>query len=291
MDEQGVEAMWLFPTLGVLYEEQLLPDVEAVKATFTAFNRWLEEDWGLAYENRIFAAPYFTLADVDWAVQELEWAIAHGARIICTRPSAAFTASGPLSPGDPTFDPFWARVQEAGITVIVHAGDSGYTSHGYADYGFSASFGDGGGYGRPSIKTWNIERAAMDYLATLIFDRLFERFPGLRLASVENGSEFLPYLFRKLESSGRNLRHYYQHDPVETFKRHIWINPFWEDDVEEVVRLMGPERVIFGSDWPHIEGLPEPAQYWNDVQSFDDGSRRMILRDNTLGLNELQPGG
>ena len=78
---------------------------------------------------------------------------------------------------------------------------------------------------------------------------------------------------------------------METFKRHVWINPFWEDDVEEVVRHMGPERVIFGSDWPHIEGLPEPGQYWNDVQPFDDAARRMILRDNTLGLNELQPQG
>lgn len=291
MDEQNIEAMWLFPTLGVLYEELLLPDVEAVKATFTAFNRWLADDWGIAHDGRIFSAPYITLVDCGWAVQELEWALERGARIVCMRPAAAFTASGPRSPGDPCFDAFWARVQEAGITVVIHAGDSGYTSHGYAHAGFSAAFGDGGGYGRPSIKGWNIERAAMDFLATLIFDRLFERFPGVRLASVENGSEFLPYLFRKLESSGRNMSHYYQQDPVETFKRNVWINPFWEDDVEEVVALMGADHVIFGSDWPHIEGLPEPAQYWNDVQPFDADARRLILRENALALTELQPAG
>ena len=270
----------------MLYEVLLLPDVEAGTTTFTAFNRWLDEDWGLAHEGRIFAAPYLTLVDCDWAVRTLEWALERGARLVCMRPAAAFTASGPRSPGDPGFDPYWARVQEAGITVVVHAGDSGYSSQGYAEAGFSAAFGDGTGRGRPSIKTWNFERAAMDFLATLIFDRLFERFPGLRVASVENGSEFLPYLFRKLRSSGRNLRHYYQQNPLETFKRHVWINPFWEDDVAEVVALMGPERVIFGSDWPHIEGLPEPAQYWNDVQPFDDAVRRLILRDNTRALTE-----
>jgi hypothetical protein len=46
----------------------------------------------------------------------------------------------PLSPADEMFDPFWARVNEAGITVVVHAGDAGLSSNGYAPDGFSASF-------------------------------------------------------------------------------------------------------------------------------------------------------
>jgi predicted TIM-barrel fold metal-dependent hydrolase len=288
MDAQGLEAMWLFPTLGVLYEELLLPDVEAMTATFTAFNRWLEEDWGLAHQGRIFAAPYLSLADCGWAVAELEWALDRGARVVCMRPAAAFTKDGAFSPGDARFDPFWARVQEAGITLVIHAGDSGYTSHGYARDGFSASFG--GGEGRPSIKSWMIERAAQDFLAALIFDRLFERFPGVRIASVENGSQFLPYLLTKLESSGRNLRHWYEEDPVELFRRHVWINPFWEDDVREVVQVMGPERVIFGSDWPHIEGLPEPRDYRKEVEPFPPDVQRRILHDNARELNQLRPG-
>ena len=76
--------------------------------------------------------PYLSLADPAWAVAELEWALARGARVVCMRPSAVWTASGPRSPADPTFDPFWARVNEAGITVVVHAGDSGHSSNGYA---------------------------------------------------------------------------------------------------------------------------------------------------------------
>ncbi len=44
LQEQGLEAVWLFPTLGVLYEELLKHDVEAVKTQFTAFNRWVDED-------------------------------------------------------------------------------------------------------------------------------------------------------------------------------------------------------------------------------------------------------
>jgi predicted TIM-barrel fold metal-dependent hydrolase len=289
MDEQGLEWTWLFPTLGVLYEELLKEDVEALTASFRAFNRWLVEDWGFAYKNRIFAAPYLSLADVDWAVEELEWVLEKGARVICMRPAAVYTENGPRSPGDSCFDPFWARVNEAGITVVIHAGDSGYTTHGYVGDGFSASFGDGntGAEHRPSIKMWNIERAALDFLATLIFDRLFERFDNLRVASVENGSEFLPDLFRKLRSMRRKAPGYFQQEPSETFRNHVWINPFWEDDVAEVTQYMGSDHVIFGSDWPHIEGLPAPLDYLEDLVDFSDEDRRKILRDNALGLTGL----
>jgi predicted TIM-barrel fold metal-dependent hydrolase len=292
LDAQGLEAAWLFPTLGVLYEQQLLHDVEAGTKVFTGFTRWLDEDWGLAHGERLFAAPYFSLCDVQWACAELEWALARGARVLCTRPAAAWTKDGPRSPADPLFDPFWSRVNEAGITVVIHAGDSGYNTNGYADDRFSAAFGGGGesGYGRPTLKSWSIERAALDFLATLVFDRLFERFPNLRVASVENGSEFLPYLFRKLESSGRNLKHWYREPPVETFRRHVWINPFWEDDVTEVARFMGADRVLFGSDWPHIEGLPEPRHELDALRRlFAPEDQRRILHDNVRALNELAP--
>jgi predicted TIM-barrel fold metal-dependent hydrolase len=281
LDEQGLEAVWLFPTLGVLYEELLKHDPEAVKITFRAFNRWLEEDWGFAYRNRIFAAPYLSLADVGWAIEELEWALARGARVVCMRPAAIFTATGPRSPADPCFDPFWARAEEAGITVVVHAGDSGYSSNGYARDGFAASF-EGGG---PSVKVFHIERAAYDFLITLSFEHLFERFPRLRIASVENGSEFLPDLFRKLDQTARRYRGLFREDPSESFRRHVWINPFWEDDVRDVVKLMGADRVIFGSDWPHIEGMPKPLDYVEELASFDAATQRKIMRDNTVELN------
>ncbi len=283
MDEQQLEAIWLFPTLGVLYEELLKEDPEGVQIAFRAFNRWLEEDWGLAYRDRIFSAPYIALGRVDDGVAELEWALERGARVVCMRPAAIWTETGPKPPTDPIFDPFWARVNEAGITVVVHAGDSGYTSNGYANDRFGAKFA--GGW-QPSIKAFHIERAAYDFLITLAFGKLFERFPNLRIASVENGSEFLRDLFNKLRSSQRRTPGYYGVDPVESFKEHVWINPFWEDDVEEVVGLMGANRVIFGSDWPHIEGMPHPLDYRSELAPFDAATRERILRTNTRELTD-----
>ncbi len=288
MDAQGLARVWLFPTLGMLYEEALKHDPGAVVLLFRAFNRWLAEDWGMSYRDRIFAAPYITLADVAEAVFELEWALDQGARSVVLRAAAPTTASGPLSPAADGFDPFWARVNEAGITVVVHAGDAGLSSNGYAADGFSASFKGGGGM-RPSIKLFAIERAAHDFLATLILERLFDRFPNLRIASVENGSEFLGPLFRKLGTTARRMPGYFREDPVVTFRRHVWINPFWEDDVDEIVDLVGDDRVIFGSDWPHVEGLPEPTDWVTELQKLPPESVSKIMGGNVSELNEWRP--
>ena len=82
---------------------------------------------------------------------------------------------------------------------------------------------------------------------------------------------------------------YFKEDPGDLFREHVWINPFWEDDVNEVVHHMGADQVIFGSDWPHIEGMPQPLDYLKDVVQFDDATKQKIMRDNTRKLNELRP--
>ena len=134
-----------------------------------------------------------------------------------------------------------------------------------------------------------IERAAHDFLATLMLEKLFDRFPNVRVASVENGSEFLAPLFAKLRTTTRRMPGYFTEDPVLTFRRNVWINPFWEDDVGEIVDLMGDDRVIFGSDWPHIEGLPEPTDWVTELQKLPRESVPKIMGGNVSELNERRP--
>jgi predicted TIM-barrel fold metal-dependent hydrolase len=282
LDEQGLEGCFLFPTLGMIYEEPLKDDPEAVCMTFRAFNRWLAEDWTFDYAGRILTAPYLTLADGAWAVEELEWALDQGARLIVMRAGAPTTATGRHSPFDAMFDPFWARVDEAGITVVVHAGDSGQSSNGYAVDGFAASFRSNDF--RPTIKSFHIEEAVHDFLLSMTLAGHFKRFTNLRIASVENGAEFLPDLFRKLRSQDKKMPGYFGEDPVEQFRRHVWINPFWEDDLQTVVELMGADRVVFGSDWPHIEALPQPLDYLPETKPLSAADRQLVLRDNAREL-------
>jgi predicted TIM-barrel fold metal-dependent hydrolase len=288
MDAQQIEAAWLFPTLGVMYEEALKHDPEAVGVTFRSFNRWLAEDWGLDTQGRVLAAPYISLADVGWAVDELRWALDHGARVICLRPVAPTCADGTRSPGDARFDPFWALANEAGITVAVHGGETGYSSHGYAADGIEV-FADRLTALKLLLDEVNIERPIMDFLAAMICDRVFERFPNLRLASIENGSGYLSGLFSRLRGLAGKLPDYFGQDPVATFRQHVWISPFWEERIADVIDLVGPDRVLFGSDWPHVEGLPRPIQYLDEVATLDEGVRQLLVHDNAHGLSTLRP--
>ena len=126
MDRQGLDGCFLFPTLGVGMEEALADDPPALVAAFEAFNRWLEDDWGYAYKERIFAAPMITLVDVDAAVTELRRVLDADARIVCIKGGPAYTPTGLTSPADTRFDPFWGLVNESGVTVGIHSGDAGY---------------------------------------------------------------------------------------------------------------------------------------------------------------------
>jgi hypothetical protein len=282
MDEQGLAGAWLFPTAGVLYEAPLKSDVEAICATFRALNRWLLDDWGFNYQGRIFCAPYISLADLDWACEELDFALEHGATVIVMRPAPIRVGATPRSASDPYYDRFWSKVNEAGIVTVAHAGNSSYSTNGYPTSGILDSVGGGG---RPTVASLVMERAIYDFLITMVYDRLFERFPNLRVASIENGAQFVPDLMRKLRISRDRLPRYYADDPVDSFREHVWINPFWEDDIAETIEYMGAERVIYGSDWPHVEGLAQPRDILEEIGHIPAEVRARFLHDNTSELN------
>ncbi|MBW2446130.1 MAG: amidohydrolase family protein [Deltaproteobacteria bacterium] len=284
--EQGLEGAWLFPTAGILYEQALAHDTDALSATCEGFNRWLEEDWGFAYQEKLFAAPYISLADVDWACREIEWALERDVRVIVMRPSAVQTRDGWRSPADPEFDPFWARVNEAGISVVAHVGSNAYTTNGY---GRNTALAILGGGRKPSVAGLIPERAIYDFLLTLTYEKLFERFPNLRVASIENGSGFLGDLFVKIDQSKHRMPNYYKEDPAELFREHVWINPFWEDKISDVVSHMGADRVIFGSDWPHMEGMEQPRDIFEELDGISLADQQKILHDNTAALNQPRP--
>jgi hypothetical protein len=286
IEEQGLEAIWLFPTAGILYEQAMSHDTEALCTMTEGFNRWLDEDWGLTYKGKLFSAPYVTLADVDWACRELEWALEHDARVLVMRPSAVCTRDGWCSPCDERFDPFWARVNEAGVTVVAHVGSNGYTANGYGGNSALAILGGGR---KPSVAGLIPERAIYDFLLTFAYDKMFERFPNLRIASVENGSGFLGDLFVKLEQSKQRMRWYYKEDPAELFRRNVWINPFWEDKIAEVIEHMGADQVIYGSDWPHMEGMEHPRDIFEELDGVSLADQEKILNRNTAALNERRP--
>jgi predicted TIM-barrel fold metal-dependent hydrolase len=268
LDEQGIDRVWMLPTTAMTIEEDLKEDPSACAVAFEAFNRWLLDDWGFNYKDRIFSPPYLMMGDPERAVSEVEWALGQGARFFVVRASGVLTETGWRSPGDPLFDPIWARINEAGAVVVPHAGEVG--SHGLERFN-KVHKSNGIAEPPPPLQiVFGHRRPIENYLASLVCDLVFERFPDVRVASIENGADYLPLLLRGLKRAGSQRPGYFKNDPVETFKRHVWVAPFWEDDLAEAVAMIGADRVLFGSDWPHPEGLAEPRQFLKLAAELDD---------------------
>jgi len=287
LDEQGLDGALLFPTQGVGVEEPMRHSAEITHATLEAFNRWLDDDWGFAYRDRLYAAPMLSLMDVGRAVRELEWVLERGARLVHLRPAPVPTPGGSRSPGHADYDPFWARVAEAGIAVAFHAGDSGYGRYAAAWEGRGQRLEAFRGFAFGQVT--QAGRAIYDTLAALIIHGVFRRHPRVRVCSIENGSEWVGPLLKKLANAYGQMPREFAEDPVATFKRHVWVAPYYEDDIRELADRIGADRVLMGSDFPHAEGLADPVRFVDDLHGFSPEELRQVMHDNGRAL--VTPGG
>jgi predicted TIM-barrel fold metal-dependent hydrolase len=73
-------------------------------------------------------------------------------------------------------------------------------------------------------------------------------------------------------------------DPVEVIKRNIYISPFWEEDLGALAELIGEDHVLFGSDFPHPEGLADPKSYVDQLAHLPEATVRKIMGDNLASL-------
>lgn len=287
MDAQGLEGAIFLPTLGVGMEQALRDDVPAMVAAFRAFNRWLEEDWGFSYRGRIYAAPYMTLADPTAAADELEWAIEQDARFVVMVGGPVIVNGLGRSPADPVHDPFWSVANDAGITVLFHGGDTAYSQH-LLEWGESAELE---AFRLNPFRGLMSANPIQDTIANLLAHGLFHRFANLRVASIETGSDWLFHLVEKLTKSYGQMPQAYAEDPRQTLRRHIWVSPFYEDDLAALKDVIGVEHVLMGSDFPHAEGLVEPLAYVKDLEnaSYSGEECQKVMRDNGLELAARRP--
>ncbi len=284
MDEQEIEAVLLWPSLGLTVEHQMRADPPACGANLHAFNRWLDEDWGYDYRQRIFGVPWLSLVDLPGALAELEDVIARGARVV----ALLFGPVQGRSPADPYFDPFWARVAEAGIVVGFHGAESGYNEL------LSVHWGE---QPRPPARAQSPfqracffgERPIVDTLAALVLHNLFGRFPALQVLSVENGAWWVPSLVRAIDRGAQSgaygdwLGGRFDERPSDVLRRHVSFAPNDDDDIRGLADLVGADRLVLGSDYPHPEGVARPANFL-DRADLEPGEVAMIGHDNLARL-------
>ncbi len=288
MDEFGVDQTLMFPTLASLLEERMRDDPELTHAVIHSLNEWLHEEWSFNYQDRIFTTPIITLPIVEKAIEELEWAVERGAKTVLIRPAPVPCYGGSRSFAFEEFDPFWQAVVDADVLVSMHASDSGYSRY-QADWTGPQEMLP---FRLDAFRTFTMgKRPIEDTAAALTCHGLLTRFPDLRIASIENGADWVIPFLEHLADVHRKMPQMFDEDPVEAFKRNVYVAPFHEDDIAQLVEVLGVDHLLFGSDYPHPEGLAEPCSYADhlpsgmpeeDVAKIMGGNLSRIMRVPTL---------
>ncbi len=289
LDELGIEWAMMWPTLASLLEERLADDPKATHVVVHAFNQWMAEHWTYNFADRIFPTPVITLPIVDEALRELDYVVERGVRAILVRPAPVPDYNGRRrSFALPEYDRFWERVQEAGVLVGMHASDDGFQRYLNEWEGHDSEFLP---FARkPSAfsaivgSDW---RTVSDVVSSIIGHGLATRFPKLRFMPVENGSAWVRPLVSKLEKIYERTPDLFEEDPMVTFRRSIFVHPFHEEDAVGLVQLVGPDNVVFGSDYPHPEGMYDPITFVDEIEALDENDRAKVMGGNLAKLMKV----
>jgi predicted TIM-barrel fold metal-dependent hydrolase len=283
--EQQIEKSIMYPGGWALFAEEFLDGVEPLYDNLESFNKWIAEDWGFGYKDTIYAPAMLSLRDLDRSVAELDRVLNAGAKFIVLPAGPAYGRS----PGDPYFDPFWSRINEAKAVVCYHITEFHYQAEVASQWGWKV--------GPPfQFSAWQWqntygERPITDTLSALIYDNLFGRFPDIRVLVSEYGASWIPHFVSHMDKSrgmarlGPWLGGPLKERPSTIFKNHVKVVPYPEDNTVSLVeQLGGTEALVVGSDWPHAEGLREPAEMFLRVADLGDERRKHFMRDNALTL-------
>ena len=289
MQDMGIDRTLLWPTLASAIEERLASNPDAACAAIHALNEWMYEHWTFNYADAIYATPIITLARLDAALAELELIAERGARIFLLRVAPVPTWRGPRSFALPEFDPFWERVQELGLLVGMHSGDPGYTRYINEWEGVEreANFGSIGNPG--FIALMSEKDALVDALASIIGHGLATRFPDLKFLPVEYSSRWIrPFVAHVQDASERSAM-LFDEDPFETFTRSIYVHAFHEPDPAGLLALgIRADHLMFGSDFPHPEGMADPLAYSEIVEPLTPEQQQLIMGGTLRRLMRLE---
>jgi len=284
MKEMGIDRTLLWPTLASALEERLADDPDAVCAVIHALNEWMHEHWTYVYSDAIFSTPIISLAaGNDVAIAELERVAERGARIFLIRVAPVPTWKGRKSFALPEFDPFWERVQELGLVVGMHSGDPGYSRYLNEWEGLGNQemviTNRHGRRASPGFVLLSSEKDNLvDAMASILGHGLASRFPKLKFMPVEFSSRWIRPFYAKLQRASERQAMLFDEDPIEVFHRNVWIHLFHEPDPKGIIDLGIPvDHLMFGSDFPHPEGMADPLAYAEVVKDLPMEQQALIM--------------
>ena len=271
LDSWNVDYGVLFPTIGILPFPT--DDLALASAYARAYNRW-QKDFFDSAPRRLVPIALVNWRDVEEAKRELEHCIRAGFRGLFVPPEVI----DEKRLGDPHFDPIWRLCEEAGIPGCLHVivrfqpGSSSFGSWYATRPGPIFTFGLGAtGQMIPAI-------------AAMVSDGLFERFPKLKIVSVEAGCGYAAYLMDRLDEKHARFRtiHPLTLKPSEYIKRNCYFVAEPEErTIGAMLDLVGEDRILWGSDYPHVDSnLEAPKQIRAAIASLSPARQAAVLGEN-----------
>ena len=269
LDVEGIEGQFIYPTLGLLWED-LVEDPDLAAAHCRAYNRWAVETCQGRLD-RLYPLGHISLRNPVAAVEEIQ-------RLAKAGVHGVFVGALPIdgkSFGHPDFDPVWATAQECDIAVglhlVVHAKYIGNEWYSDRDPGFM-------------FLSMNVIQDPRMALTTMIYDGVFERFPRLRVATIESASGWVAEWLDRMDYRFSYMGHTCQmkRPASEYFARNIWISADpSERTLPHMIELVGDDKFFVGSDYPHAEGFTEPVKKTREsLARLPEASVNKILGEN-----------
>jgi len=283
LDAWGLDAAVLFPNFGLLWEDMLASDPESLRANMRAFNRWMA---GVVADGagRLFGVAHLTLADTEWAVEEIRALRRAGIRLAMVAPAPVNGKA--LSHAD--LDPLWAAFCENGVSPVFHVG------------GFRGPLDPAWYEGDPervdrvmdSAFLWVAPAVA---LANMAVFGVFERFPDLRVGVIELTAHWVPQFVLMLDGAygfyvarhGEPPRPLAER-PGQYVLRHVRVAALAYEQPANLISLVGEDTFMFGSDWPHAEGIGDPlGDYERAAGDLNGDARSKLFGGNAAWLLRL----
>jgi predicted TIM-barrel fold metal-dependent hydrolase len=240
-------------------------------------------------DRRLLAAGYVPLADFDRARQAAAECIEMGCKALLV-PSACPKGHSPSHTG---LFPVWAAAQEAGLPIVFHVGGGGrLLDPSYFQNGLPlVTDFHGGAENFRSVDYMAIPFPPMQTLATMIFDRVFDHYPRLRVGVIEQGAVWVPSWMRQMDTAldafaktEERLRRL-ELKPSEYVRRQIRVTPYPTDPVGWIIEQAGEEVCLFSSDWPHVEGGRNPLKRFEDsMRGTGERAKQRFYCDNFVDL-------
>ena len=273
MDVDGVEAEVLYPSLCMgMYK---IKDAPYQYACFAAYNDWLA-DFSAEAPKRLIGVGLVSLANIGLGIAELRRIAAKGLRGACI--AAVAPEDQPYS--SPAYDPFWAAAEELRMPLSFHVQTGSRSEMDLPDF----------------ITAYAVlPRWVQTAIAAMITSGVMERFPGLRVASVESDIGWIATFLRRMDHAWERHRHWSGSGaklhlrPSEYFHRQVYAT--FMDDISGIKAReeAGVGNLMWSSDYPHSDSTwPHSKEVIERLfKGVSEEDTRKIVHDNAAKVYNL----